>query len=101
MTQAVFKLRADENKAVVESFIGLRGTDMLAIGHDASGSRAIEALLRSDFGAKRKAAFFRQLQGHYFALCMNSFGSHVLETCWSAVRRHGPLICSISHVASG
>lgn len=70
-------------KPIMNSIIAIDGTRLKEMACSNIGSRVLEAISRADVGLKRKASLLKKLKGHYGALALDKFGSHVVDRFWA------------------
>ncbi|KAJ2368725.1 Nucleolar protein 9 [Coemansia sp. RSA 2607] len=81
--QSILQFPGDGNEPIVESFSSQSPERILSWCKDPSGSRIVEAVLKSpQVSAKSKQQVFALFSGRCSELSMDKFGSRIFETFW-------------------
>ncbi|CAL8466393.1 g5929 [Coccomyxa elongata] len=82
MLATVLRLPKEASTDFAESVADLAPAQLVHVGGDGGGSRALEAFLDGDASAKLKKHVIRKLAGSYAKLAGSPGGSHVVQTCF-------------------
>ncbi|BDA51236.1 Nucleolar protein 9 [Coccomyxa sp. Obi] len=82
MLATVLRLPKEVSTDFAESVADMSPAQLVHMGGDGGGSRALEAFLDGDASAKLKKRVIRKLTGSHAKLAGSPGGSHVVQTCF-------------------
>ncbi|KAI0698876.1 armadillo-type protein [Cytidiella melzeri] len=84
LLQSMLRLPPPHHQAVLDSIYAQPMDELIAIAHDVTSSRVLDAVLQSiNVTFKEKRKFVMHFIGHYHALVDDRIGSRVGDNCWA------------------